>query len=178
MKPLLVFLAGLGVCLLSGCAVPVIGPLTLSHLSTIASAATMTVQGKGAAEVALDAATGKDCRMIEGVMRNDRQICEENGSAATDADFKGVIAFLADRPKPARPDQDILLARANAGQASQAMPGHTIRALKRNRPESEGLEDSTPLTLEADYARKSTAKLAKPPSPALAQLPVLAQITR
>lgn len=136
MKPPVAFLFALTPFFLGGCAAPILGPLTLSHLSTIASATTMTIQGKGAAEVALDLATGKDCRMMEGIMRNDRAICEENGSVATDEDFKGVIAFLADRPpasksRPGAPDadrpedQNVMLAEADAP------PRHAVRSLRR-----------------------------------------------
>lgn len=181
MKPLLVFLTVLGVSTLSGCAAPIIGSLTLSHLSTIASATTMTTKGKGAAEVALDVATGKDCRMMEGVMRKDRGICEENGSAATDEDFKGVIAFFADKPPPARVDQDIMLARANAAQAGQAKPAdpvRAVRALKRNRMETGPSRVAPPATLESDYARKSAARHAKAVPPTPSQMPVLARIMR
>ncbi|MEQ1889825.1 MAG: hypothetical protein ABL951_11705 [Alphaproteobacteria bacterium] len=98
MKFNLIFGLLMAAALLSGCAVPIIGPLTLSHLSSIATATTMTTNGKGAGEVALDLATGKDCRMMEGVFRKDRVFCEQRGSAATNEDFKGVVALLLDKP--------------------------------------------------------------------------------
>lgn len=79
---------------ISGCATAVIGSLTLSQLSTIATVTTMTVQGKGVGEVALDVATGKDCRVMEGLVRRSRSICEVPDSAATNDDFKGVLALL------------------------------------------------------------------------------------
>ena len=109
--------------LLGGCAAPLIGPLTLTHLSTIATATTMTVEGKGAGEVALDLATGKDCRMIEGALREDRAFCEQRGSPATHEDFKGVIAR-----KSSQPPQATVVAQA------PAPPATRVRALKMNRP--------------------------------------------
>lgn len=101
MKRVTVFLAPLMLILLNGCAAPIVGPLTLSHLSSIASAFSMTVKGKGAGEVALDLATGKDCRLVEGMIRDSRAICEQPGSVATAGDFKGVIALLKDEPPSA-----------------------------------------------------------------------------
>lgn len=98
MKRVTVFLAPLMLILLNGCAAPIVGSLTLSHLSSIASAFSMTVKGKGAGEVALDLATGKDCRLVEGMIRDSRAICEQPGSVATAGDFKGVIALLKDEP--------------------------------------------------------------------------------
>ena len=94
MKSAAVATALLASTLLGGCAAPIVGSLTLSHLSTIATATTMTMKGKGIGEVALDVATGKDCRFVDGILRESRDICETPGSAATEKDFKGVIALL------------------------------------------------------------------------------------
>lgn len=127
----LFFAAVMAPCMLTGgCAVPIIGPLTLTHLSSIATAATMTTEGKGAGEVALDLATGKDCRMMEGFFRNDREICEQRGSTATQHDFKGVIALLTNDPAPSDELHPAMLAAV----ATPPAPG--IRTLKRNRPEA------------------------------------------
>lgn len=167
------FLAPLTALLLSGCAVPLIGPLTLSHLSTIASATSMTIEGKGAAEVALDLATGKDCRMMEGFLRADRQLCEKPGSEATEGDFKGVIALLADKPPKSKATGDTMLAQAPAAAAPPG-PGRAVRALKRVRPESVASLDTAPSTLEADYAKKSAARAVLNASLASSQLSMLA----
>lgn len=95
-----------------GCATAIVGPLTLSHISTIATVTTMTVKGKGVGEVAMDVATGKDCRVMEGIVRQSRSICEVPGSRATDDDFKGVFALL--RSDGANDRSDIVLvARAS-----------------------------------------------------------------
>jgi len=161
---------------MSGCAAPIIGPLTLSHLSTIASATTMTVEGKGAAEVALDLATGKDCRMMEGAMREDRAICEKKGSPATEEDFKGVIALLSDKPSKSKEANDTMLAEAPAPRA--------VRAYKRVRPETLAeLDIAEPVitTLEADQAAKAKALtdiIADKPNSTTADMkpPVLAQL--
>ena len=67
---------GLGV---SGCAAGV-----------VADAASMGASGKSLTDHTLDAATGKDCRLIAGATRADRDVCEAPGSAATKRDFKGL----------------------------------------------------------------------------------------
>ena len=79
---------------LSGCAAPIIGALTLSQLSTIAGVASTITTGKGLADHALSLLTGKDCSFTEGILRKDRNICEERNSLATREDFKGVFAWL------------------------------------------------------------------------------------
>ena len=72
----LLAVVGLGV---SGCAAGV-----------VADAASMGSSGKSLTDHALDAATGKDCRLISGATRADRDVCETPGSAATKRDFKGL----------------------------------------------------------------------------------------
>lgn len=171
-----VLLAFCATLLLAGCAAPIIGPLTLSHLSTIASATTMTVEGKGAAEVALDLATGKDCRMMEGAMRKDRAICEKQGSPATEEDFKGVIALLTNKPPKAKNANDTMLAEAPAPRA--------VRAYKRVRPETLAelkTAGAVITTLEADQAAKAKALtdiIAGPANSTIADVkpPVVAQL--
>ena len=53
---------------------------------------------KGLIEDGADVVTGKDCRVIEGTVRDDRKICETRGDAATQKDFKGVSSLTGDRP--------------------------------------------------------------------------------
>ena len=80
---------------LNGCAIPVGGALTFNHLMTATSALTTAMTGKGMGDIALDKMTGLDCRMIEGTLRSDRELCEANGSPATARDFKGFSSVLA-----------------------------------------------------------------------------------
>lgn len=77
-----------------GCAAPVIGSITVGHLLGAASAVIMATDGKGLSEVALDVATGQDCRVLEGALREDREICEVPGSSATRDDFKGMSTIM------------------------------------------------------------------------------------
>ena len=65
--------------MLSGCAAGV-----------AATAASVGASGKTLTDHALDAVTGKDCRLVEGAARADRDVCEETGSAATAKDFRGL----------------------------------------------------------------------------------------
>lgn len=71
-----------------------IGSITVGHLLGAASAVVMATDGKGLSEVALDAATGHDCRLLEGALREDREICEIPGSSATRNDFKGMSTIM------------------------------------------------------------------------------------
>lgn len=90
--------------------------------------------GKGAAgEVALDLATGRDCWMMEGFFRNDRETCEQRGPTVTNEDFKGVFAFLAGKPP-----QKISTDAAMLAEAPAASP-HRVKTLKRIRPETENV---------------------------------------
>ena len=65
--------------LLSGCAVGV-----------VADVASAGASGKSMTDHALDAATGKDCNVVQGATRSDRNVCEPRGSAPTRRDFKGL----------------------------------------------------------------------------------------
>jgi len=55
-----------------------------------ADAASETATGKTVTDHALSAATGKDCDMLEAATREDRDLCEEKGSAAARRDYDGV----------------------------------------------------------------------------------------
>lgn len=57
------------------------------------------INGKGLVEDGVDVATGKDCRVIEGVTRSDRKVCETRGSPPTNKDFKG-LEGMGDDPAP------------------------------------------------------------------------------
>jgi len=72
---------------LTGCGAPLIAGIPNIFLTEVAPRA---VNGKGLAEDGVDAATGKDCRVIESATRKDRKLCETRGSPATDKDFKGL----------------------------------------------------------------------------------------
>ena len=67
--------------LLEGCAAPLV---------VYTEVLPRAVNGKGLAEDGVDMATGKDCRVIDGMVRKDRKICEARGSPQTDKDFKGL----------------------------------------------------------------------------------------
>jgi hypothetical protein len=75
----------LSVCafLLSGCAVGVI--------ADIVSVGTF---GKSVMDHVLDAATGKNCNLFQGVSRSDRDVCEPRESDATKHDFKGLAGIV------------------------------------------------------------------------------------
>lgn len=79
---------------LSGCATSVIGSLTISQLSTIAGAASTATTGRGLQDHAISAVTGQDCRLLEGIFRRSRRICEEPGSPATENDFRGFVVMI------------------------------------------------------------------------------------
>lgn len=71
--------------------------LTVTELATAGSLATTAATGKGLSEYAMDAATGRDCRIVEGMFRADRHICERKSSPALEDDWRG---FLDARAEP------------------------------------------------------------------------------
>ncbi len=79
---------------LSGCGTVVIGSITLGQISAAAGVASVGTTGKGLQDHALSAVTGRDCRVLEGIVRRGRRICEEVGSPATENDFRGVLVML------------------------------------------------------------------------------------
>lgn len=79
----------------SGCAIPILGGLTLNHLFTAMSISSTAFSGKGLGEHALDRVTGLDCRLFEAAVRQDREVCEAPGSVATAKDFRGFTTILA-----------------------------------------------------------------------------------
>lgn len=68
----------------------------------------VAVSGKGLADHALDMVTRRDCRLLEGLVKEDRALCEEPGSLATLDDFRGLGWFAGDGGGP-----DITLALDN-----------------------------------------------------------------
>jgi len=80
----------------SGCAAPIVGALGVSELFTVASLGGTVAFNKGASDLALDIVTGQNCRIVEGIVRKDREICEPDNSVAADEDFKGVVGFVAE----------------------------------------------------------------------------------
>ena len=59
-------------------------------LGLAAETASVGGTGKTVGDHVLDATTGKDCKLVEGIARSDRHVCENPGSPATKRDFKGV----------------------------------------------------------------------------------------
>ena len=98
--------------LLSGCASPIIGALTIAEIGTIAGLVSSFMSGRDLTEHALSAATGQDCRILESILRPDRNFCESHGSAATSDDFGGVIALLGGGNNTTLAQADIEVRRA------------------------------------------------------------------
>jgi len=90
---------------LNGCSAPIIGVLTIDEMFSVFSIASTVLTGKSFGEHAMDVATGDDCRLIESVVRKDREVCEPLGSPATLKDFKGVASLVSfsDEESPASP---------------------------------------------------------------------------
>jgi len=85
--------------MLSGCAAPVIGALTVGQVWSIAGLVSTVFTGRDLTEHALSEVTGKDCRILESLLNDTRDFCETPGSVATKDDFQGVIALLEDNDK-------------------------------------------------------------------------------
>lgn len=80
--------------MLSGCASPIIGALTIGEVASIAGLVSTFMSGQDLTEHALSAATGKDCRILEAMLRSERDFCVEHSDSATDGDFEGVMALF------------------------------------------------------------------------------------
>ena len=92
-------IASLCMACLGGCVVVAAVPASFMITEVVPHA----INGKGLPEDAADLATGKDCRVIEGIVRKDRQICETRGSPETHKDFKGLSGVVEDRPSAETP---------------------------------------------------------------------------
>lgn len=95
MRP--VALAGIlaSTTILGGCAATV-GGISLSSISSFAGFASTIFTGADLGEHAVSLVSGKDCRFSEGLMREDRDVCEEPGSPATRNDFHGIFVERID----------------------------------------------------------------------------------
>lgn len=95
MRP--VALAGIlaSTTILGGCA-GTIGGITFSSISSFAGFASTIFTGADLGEHAASLVTGKDCRFSEGLLRADRDVCEEPGSLATRDDFHGIFVERID----------------------------------------------------------------------------------
>jgi hypothetical protein len=95
MRP--VALAGIlaSTTILSGCAGTIAG-ISFSSISSFAGFASTLFTGADLGEHAVSLVTGKDCRFSEGLLREDRDVCEEPGSAATRDDFHGIFVERID----------------------------------------------------------------------------------
>lgn len=95
MRP--VALAGIlaSTTMLGGCAGTIAG-VSLSSISSFAGLASTLFTGADLGEHAASIVTGKDCRFSEGLLREDRDVCEEPGSLATRDDFHGIFVERID----------------------------------------------------------------------------------
>lgn len=94
----------LGLFALSGCGVPIFAGMTFAELTTAGSLISTAATGKGLSEHAMDAATGRDCRILDAMARDDRRLCERKNSPALENDWKG-LASLEGEPYEA-PETD------------------------------------------------------------------------
>jgi len=80
--------------MLSGCASPIIGALTIGEIASIAGIVSTFMSGQDLTEHALSAATGQDCRILEAMLRSERDFCVDHDDTATEDDFEGVAALF------------------------------------------------------------------------------------
>ncbi|MCP4042708.1 MAG: hypothetical protein GY731_12265 [Gammaproteobacteria bacterium] len=74
---------------MSGCA----SVITIAAQRAImgAGVVSLATTGKGLSDHALDMVTRQDCRILDGLLREDREICVSPGSTITKNDFRGVF---------------------------------------------------------------------------------------
>ena len=95
-----VALAALLALNLGGCVASMLGVPFLDQAATAISAAATATSGSGLVEHALDLTTGRDCRIIDKLVRSDRRFCEPRGSIETEKNFKCLGSIAAFRPHP------------------------------------------------------------------------------
>lgn len=88
---------------LAGCATPFFAGLTLSEFGLATSVVATAATGKGLGEHAMDVATGRDCRVLEGLARDDRSVCERKNSPALEDDWKGLASLTGETAPSAHP---------------------------------------------------------------------------
>jgi len=79
--------------MLTGCSMPIFAGMTVGEFGFVGSIFSTAATGKGLGEHAMDAATGQDCNILEGLAREDRKICEDKGSPALEKDWRGLASL-------------------------------------------------------------------------------------
>lgn len=87
-------------CALAGCSTPIFAGMTLGEVSVFGSLFSTAATGKGLGDYAMDAATGRDCRIVEGLVREDRKVCERKNSPALAEDWHGLASLDGGTPQP------------------------------------------------------------------------------
>lgn len=111
----------------------------------------VVVTGKGLADHALDMVTRRDCRILEGLLKEERALCEPPGSLATLDDFRGVGWPGRDGDDGTARDTGLALDTNLDG------PGNGLMAAAASGPDREGA-----LRLALSLAPRSLAPVAGP----------------
>ena len=92
--------------LCAGCVAPAGGAavVAMNALTGVSLAAT----GKGISDHAVSLVQDQDCRILEGVIRSDRKICEDYGAPATAHDFHGLSTVAEWNAASARPTRSLI----------------------------------------------------------------------
>lgn len=161
--------AGLG---LAACAGPVVLGINIGTATTIGSVASTAATGKGLGEHAVSAVVEKDCRLIESIVRKEREFCEEYGSPAQKEDFTGVASWF-EPPEEAPPTMlaevspaagaDIAVDRPEAETAA----ARAVEAVTIEPVPTVAIAPPTTPALPADQAvpARRTSLAAAPPPP-------------
>ena len=159
---------GLSAFALSGCATAVIGGITIGEISAAAGIASVSTTGKGLQDHALSAVTGQDCRLLEGIIRRNRHVCEEPGSPATEDDFRGVVAMLRGGPEETDADPNAVPEVIYAGTASSDAP---LLARTERQTRATTIED----LIEAEPVQLAAPSVPATRLPAAATLPTASE---
>jgi hypothetical protein len=87
--------------LCTGCAAGAVG--IAANIVAGASMASLAISGKGLGDQAVSVATGKDCRLLEGMVRSDRGICENYPAVATAEERPAAAEAQADATTAPQP---------------------------------------------------------------------------
>jgi hypothetical protein len=153
-------IAAIGAVCLSTTGCLVVAGIPLSQISTAIGVASFAMTGKGLGEHGLDVVTGKDCRLLDSLMRDERELCEERNSPATQEDFRGVIVWLEeqveDAPRPAK-----VMVAATERQVAGGPIGKVARFVGLEA--QIGARPAEPPAMLAERSEQPAAEPARPP---------------
>ncbi len=123
---------------MTGCASVI--TLAAQRIITGAGIISLASTGKGLSDHALDMITQQDCRILDGIMREERGVCEKPGSLATRNDFKGLMVASTAQEQT----------QAEASQVQESSPAPLELQLANETNSYSGATNPQPITVPVE----------------------------